>query len=568
MIILGIHTNHDASAALFDDYRMVSAVALERLTRIKSDGYRYPAEAVEECLAIAGLRREDVGVIALPRSEFAPKYFKRRAWWAKNKADGEGRLDLFRQMALHLGAAPDAIFDVALWLDDHGFAPTTRVHFYNHHDAHALGALFHTDWTDALLYTSDGYGDRVNASARLLKDGELTALWGDDRDGLKLLGYEGARSSIGQLYLEVTAALGFKPLRHEGKVLGLAAWGKPVFAPELRANYTVDALGRTHGKMRLKDLRRRIHDMVKTAPREDVAASVQTVLEEVVLEAVGTILKTHPAKALGLAGGVFANVKLNQRLAERFAFQELFIYPAMSDAGIAAGGVLEFLLQRDGLPSWLNHRYRFDTLYYGRDFDAEAEDAFRAAGAYAEYVGDPAAEAARRIADGAIVGTFLGPMEYGPRALGARSIMARAIDRSINDTLNKRLDRTEFMPFAPVVRIERYRDVFELPDSLVYPAHFMTTTCGVKPAWRDKVPAVTHVDGTARPQLISRSQNSVYWEILDEYEKLTGLPVLINTSFNVHEEPIINAPSECIRALKDRRVDLVVTKGAIWSFAG
>ena len=218
--------------------------------------------------------------------------------------------------------------------------------------------------------------------------------------------------------------------------------------------------------------------------------------------------------------------------------------------------------------AWLGHRYRFDTLYFGRDFDAEAEDAFRAAGAYAEYVGDPAAETARRIAEGAIVGTFLGPMEYGPRALGARSIMARATDRSINDTLNKRLDRTEFMPFAPVVRIERYAEVFELPASLVYPANFMTTTCDVKPGWRDRVPAVTHVDGTARPQLISRGQNRVYWDILDEYEKLTGLPVLINTSFNVHEEPIINAPGECVRALKDKRVDLVVTQGAIWSFAG
>lgn len=230
--------------------------------------------------------------------------------------------------------------------------------------------------------------------------------------------------------------------------------------------------------------------------------------------------------------------------------------------------MLEFLLERDGLPTWLNRRYRFDSLYFGRNFDAEAEDAFRAAGAYAEYVGDPAAEAARRIAEGAIVGTFLGAMEYGPRALGARSIMARATDRSINDTLNKRLDRTEFMPFAPVVRIERYAEVFELPQSLVYPAQFMTTTCDVKPGWRDRVPAVTHVDGTARPQVIARGQNRVYWDILDEYEKLTGLPVLINTSFNVHEEPIINAPAECIRALKDKRVDLVVTQSAIWSFAG
>ena len=177
---------------------------------------------------------------------------------------------------------------------------------------------------------------------------------------------------------------------------------------------------------------------------------------------------------------------------------------------------------------------------------------------------DPALAAAQLIERGAAVATFLERAEYGPRALGARSIIASARRREINASLNKRLDRSDFMPFAPYVRAERANDLFDLPTSLTYAANFMTTTCAVRREWRERVPAIVHVDGTARPQIIYRRQNPIYYDVLHRYEELTGEAALINTSFNAHEEPIINTPAECARALVDSRVDAVLTPTAIW----
>jgi carbamoyltransferase len=155
-------------------------------------------------------------------------------------------------------------------------------------------------------------------------------------------------------------------------------------------------------------------------------------------------------------------------------------------------------------------------------------------------------------------------MEYGPRALGARSILAAPTDAGINRTLNERLERSEFMPFAPVVLAEDADRVFRLGPALAYAARFMTVTCGVDDAWRGRIPAVVHVDGTARPQVIARPQNPLYYDIVAAYKRLSGLPVLINTSFNVHEEPIVNRPEECAQALFDRRVDYVATAEGVY----
>jgi carbamoyltransferase len=156
-------------------------------------------------------------------------------------------------------------------------------------------------------------------------------------------------------------------------------------------------------------------------------------------------------------------------------------------------------------------------------------------------------------------------MEFGPRALGARSILAAPTDAAINDELNKRLERSEFMPFAPYVLDEDADKVFEITPLNRYAANFMTITCAVRPEWRDRIPAVVHVDGTARPQIIHDRQNPLYADILRRYRAATGLPVLVNTSFNVHEEPIVNRPAECLKALNDRRIDFVVTKRAVYT---
>ena len=563
MIILGIYNSHDACATIFEDYRLIAAVALERPSRVKSDGYRWPAEAVAECLAQGGLKSSQIDVVALSRAGYPRSYYRNAAFTFGDVGKGEHR-DLFSVLNRRRLSDPERVFEVRRLLSDNDVEPA-QTYFYNHHKAHAVGTLFHTDWDDALLYTSDGGGDGIFYSARRFADGKLEELFGGEPDARAILNRQRRQDSLGLMYYLVTEALGFRPMRHEGKVLGLAAFGEPVYQEELTRFWRLERDGQIRGRKLIRHIRGTIREMAANGRREDLAASAQAVLEDITLQSLSRIYERSANKNLGLSGGVFANVKLTQRIAEKFPFEEIFVCPAMSDQGEAEGGVLEYLLERDGMRTWLSKRERWGNLYLGRDYMSEADAVFEKGGAQRVASGDVAETAAKLIIDGGIVGTYLGRCEYGPRALGARSIMAAPTDRTINDTLHKRLDRTEFMPFAPVVREERVQDVFELPRSLHYTARYMTVTCDVKSEWRDRISAVVHVDGTARPQILRRADNPVYYGILEAYERTTGIPVVINTSFNVHEEPIVNHPREALKALTTERVDFVVTENSVWA---
>src|SRR3984957_6493021 len=562
MIILGVYESHDAGAALYDDYRLIAAVAQERITRIKGDGLRFPAEAVSECLAQAGLGAGRIEAVAMSRGYYPQNYFTARSRWPAPVPRGEVR-HLFEAMTRQWIRDPKRAFDARRFLADQGLLPS-RITFYNHHLAHALAALFHTDFEDALIYASDGGGDRVHYSARRLVGGRLKELFGGEA-GSRSLRRSNSADSLGQLYAVANEALGFRRLRHEGKVLGLAAVGEPVHAPALLRHYRVRRDGQIRADVRMGEIVAELQELAAGGRREDIAASVQQVLEQVTLASLDRIFERERPRNLAVSGGVFANVKLTQRIAERFPFDEVFVYPAMSDQGEPAGGVLQFLLERDGLATFLARREKFGNLYFGRDYMAGADQAFSSAGA-TRLVSEGVVEAAARmLAERRILGLYLGRCEYGPRALGARPIMASPADRSINDWLNKRLDRTEFMPFAPVVRDARVNEAFDLPRALQYTARYMTVTCDVRPEWRDRIPAVVHVDGTARPQVIRREDNPTYYDILRRFEEISGLPCAINTSFNAHEEPIINRPEEALRALEQGRVDLLVTETGIFA---
>jgi carbamoyltransferase len=569
VLILGVYTAHDANAALFDDYRLIAAVAEERLTRVKGDGGRFPAAAVAACLREAGAAASDVEAVALPRVDYPAGFFRWRAHVPLPQRSRTGLLDLSSVMARNQVRRPESAFDARRFLAEHGLRPR-HIAFYNHHLAHALGTLFWTGWEDALLYTADGGGDRVFYSARRLADGRLTDLFGGEAASRALRRPQRRADSLGMLYAAVTRELGMMPLRHEGKVLGLAAFGAPRFAADLMQAFEVRRDGQIRATVDRRDIEARVARLAREASREDAAASVQEALEELTLRALHRVLERHPAPHLGLSGGVFANVKLTQRIAARFpALREVFVCPAMSDQGEAAGGVLQFLFERDGPRAWLDARPGpVEHLYLGPDCMQEAETVLRAGGCRRLATVDLAQATAGLIAAGNAVGTYLGRCEYGPRALGARSILAPPVSRDINAALNRRLDRTDFMPFAPVVREARVAEVFELPASLHYTARFMTVTCDVRRGWRDAIPAVVHVDGTARPQVIRREANPLYHDVLEAYEARTGLPVLINTSFNVHEEPIINRPEEALRALQQNRVDALLTPGGLWTLEG
>lgn len=239
----------------------------------------------------------------------------------------------------------------------------------------------------------------------------------------------------------------------------------------------------------------------------------------------------------------------------------------MGDEGMPAGGALCYLLKRDGLKHWLGRRHRLRDVYFGRDYTNGIDEALGASADVRKTDEAPADGAARRLSAGRIGAIYTGRMEYGPRALGARSILANPSRRETHDVLNKRLARSEFMPFAPVIAAEKAATVFDVNAVNAYACRFMTITCNVKPQWRERIAAVVHVDGSARPQTIERESNPLYYDILAAFERESGLPVLVNTSFNVHEGPIVNKPSECLKALLDGRIDFVMTAKGVYERA-
>ncbi len=568
MRILAFHAGaHDASAAVFDDYRLVAAVAEERLAREKGWGNGVPWLAIDEVLRIAGWTRRDVDVIALGIGTFPTRYLRfglvRDLYYTTRRWLGSERpMRDMGTVAYRSGVAnPEDLFRGDRFLDDNAFRPETPIYFANHHEAHALTALFHTDWPDALIYTSDGVGDNVSYSIRALRDGRLACHVGAEME----LTARPMRNSIAAAYASATKACGFRPFRHEGKLTGLAARGEPLLAPALARHFWVGLDGDVKSDLKnWRALERAVLGVCQGHDRETIAASIQKLAEDVILGAVGYWLKHTGQRRLALAGGLFANVRLNRLLAESLPLEEIFIFPAMGDDGVAAGMALSFLLHRDGLAHWLGQRRRLDNVYFGQDYDGAIDVHLAAAPGVRREPGDPAVVAVDLIRSGKAGAIYAGRMEFGPRALGARSIIASPHDHAINDNLNKRLDRSEFMPFAPYVLEEDAARVFEITDVNRYAAHFMTITCAVKPEWRERIPAVVHVDGTARPQIVRDADNPLFAAILRRFRDQTGLPVLINTSFNVHEEPIVNRPEECLQALQDDRVDFVVTQQAVY----
>jgi carbamoyltransferase len=561
---------HDSAAAVFDEYRLLAAVQQERLTRIKADGRGVPHACIDECLAVTGLTRSDIDVVAVTRGALPWRYYthftggrlvegKVRQWVGKEK---------LKSMALELRrygrTRAEDVFDRPHFLADHGFRPDAELRFCNHHLCHALPSLFFTDWDDALLVTSDGGGDNVQYSHRVFRDGEVRTLYGGDECLLAPTRID----SLGLAYGYATQALGYRINRHEGKLTGLSAYGKPTLLGQLAAHFTLRENGQIEGDFEsYPAMRRFIFQLADGVPPEDVAASIQQLLEDLTLGSVRRLLEMHPVRHLGLSGGVFANVRLNRLLAEHTGVDEVFIFPAMGDEGLAVGGALQVLYERDGPGPWLHERYRLDDLYLGAGYDGDIDATLAASPPVGKISDSPVDETVALLASGSIGALYTGRMEFGPRALGARSILASPTDRSINATLNERLQRTEFMPFAPVVAEEDAHEVFEIGPLNRYAGRFMTITCAVRDDWRERIPAVIHVDGTARPQIIARRQNPLYFDILMGFKARTGLPVLINTSFNVHEEPIVNRPEECLRALLDRRIDFVVTRQAVYSLA-
>jgi len=432
-----------------------------------------------------------------------------------------------------------------------GFDIQDVVHV-DHHDCHAASAYYQSGCDEAIVMTLDGLGDCFSAAFYKGRGSKLE----------RTRAYYHNDVTIGEDYEMMTAMLGFNPHRHPGKITGLAAHGvyneacvravrdffKKVwkkgnrnFFYEFHTEKEEDAVA---------ELRRLRDTMFGKFSREDMAFTIQYLCEE---DTISLIKENVPDPAnhnICLAGGVFANVKLNKRVHE-MGFKNVFVQPAMSDAGLATGAVLWHLGVEKGL-----RPYALKNVYGGPGYpQAEIEAAVKAEGLEYEVVNPIEPRIAQLLAGGAVVARFEGRMEFGPRALGHRSILYAAKDPTVNDWLNKRLQRTEFMPFAPSTLWEYADQSFERVNGAHHTAQFMTITFDCTPWFRETCPAAVHVDGTARPQLVRKDESPSYWTLIDEYRKLTGVPTVINTSFNMHEEPIVCTPADAVRAFMDGHLD-------------
>ena len=354
-------------------------------------------------------------------------------------------------------------------------------------------------------------------------------------------------NSLGTFYESVTSSLGFKPSRHEGKIVGLAAYGDP----EILSNILLTRFDQTPGSYRLLEANNIYFSrhLASKFPKIDVAAAYQHVLELIATNFVSYWQKKTGADAVVLSGGVAANVKMNQRIYEVDGVERIFVYPNMGDGGCGSG-----LGMYASWPGGVAEP--IENVYLGPEYsEREIADALKDENLDFEKPENLAAEVAARIHAGEVAARFAGRMEYGPRALGNRSILYHARDPEVNQWLNNRLGRTEFMPFAPVTLFESRHDAYHNIGGAEKAAEFMTVTLDCTEKMKQSCPAAVHIDGTARPQLVRSDVNPGYYSILKEYEKLSGTPSLINTSFNMHEEPIVCTPQDAIRAFLQGNLD-------------
>lgn len=572
-LTLGLQTGHESSAVLFDGKTLVAAVSDERLTRLKNDGGRFMDHAMDEVLRIAGHARADVDHLALLYTFFPEQYFIRESWIKelerrlvrrRRPTSGPNRpqmmLGNFIERLKARGKDFNRHFRRDAFLNGEGF-PRASTSFHDHHLTHAISAAYFSGFADCAVITMDGQGDwGIHHTSGLFRDGRYEPLHRSDANG----------ASAGMFYGHITELLGFRPMRHEGKVVGLAAMGDPAplyekFARALRVSADGSTLasdfnGPEAERRRMEYLR----ETIAGHSRENISAAAQKLLEDVILELARNFLMKTGQRHVALNGGVFANVKLNQRIFNLPEVDRIFVFPAMSDTGNSVGAALLELQAND--PDALRCAEPLKDVYLGPGYDdATIAEALRAASLNAEKLeeADLVGRAAQAIHDGRIVGWFQGRMEFGPRALGNRSMLARPTESAINDWLNQRLDRSEFMPFAPSVLAEHADELFIGVDKARHTAEFMTVTFDVTPQWRARIPAVVHVDGTARPQLVRADRNALYHRLISAYHALSGIPLVLNTSFNVHEEPIVCAPTEAIRAFIEKRVDCLAV-GPYW----
>jgi carbamoyltransferase len=563
--LLGLNAYHgDASAALVVDGELVAAAEEERFNRIKHCA-GFPDRAAAWCLAEAGFHAGDLDHVAVgrdPRANLGQKLLRtmRRPTsprFLRARLENAARVrDVRAQLAAALGVEAGEL--------------RAELHNVEHHQAHVASAFFVSPFEDAAVMSVDGFGDFASL---MLAEGHGSSF--------RVLERVLFPHSLGIFYAAVTQWLGFPHYGDEGKVMGLAPYGVPRFLDAMRQLVRLDGplfeLGldyfvhhregvdmtwdeRTPTIGRLFSER-----MVETfgparepgselaALHEDVAASMQAMLEEAYLHVVRTLWERTRIPQLCLAGGVALNAVANGRILPETPFEDVYVQPAAGDSGIAVGAAYHVWHQQLGSPRGFVMDHAYTGPQYG---DEDYAEVISDAGLEAERLDDDALFpfVAERIAAGDVVGWFQGRMEFGPRALGNRSILADPRREDMKDVLNERIKHREpFRPFAPSVLAEAVGDWFEQD----YPSPFMVLVYRTRVEKREVIPAVNHVDDTGRVQGVEERVNPRYYRLIREFGRQTGVPVLLNTSFN-ENEPIVMNPAEAVETFQKTRMDLLV----------
>ena len=583
MNILGINITHDGTLSILKNGIHFFSIAEERINRKKAY-IGFPFQALNYIIENKIILPSEIDLVTVSSNVFKKewaftyafqlnenkKYYDLQNEKKPNDFFIEDKL--YKKINTDLDCKNYVYSKIKKILESHKIY--SEIEFIDHHLSHSASAYFSSGFRNALSITMDGEGDLLSATVSLCQNGKI-----------ERISSTSWQNSAGYLYSEVTKRCGYKMSRHEGKITGLAAYGNyKKYEKKFDSITHVD-----RGKLVINNLIKRtllnkitnklsmiffkkpflmgaeeVISRFNDLSNEDLSSSIQNHLEKRIKEIVEYWINKTKCCNVVLSGGVFANVKINQKISEINNLKRLFIFPDMGDGGNAYGSAVYTFYKK--------HDFKLDkskikNVYLGPSYKKNYVSKFLEK--YSNKIDyflskNVSKETAKLLSKGKVIGWFQGRMEYGPRALGNRSILASATDRKINKWLNDKMHRTEFMPFAPSCLEEFATELFEIENqSLIFPANFMTITFNMKQNWVNKAPAVAHIDHTARPQLVNKKTNPKYYKLIYEYYKITGLPLIINTSFNVHEEPIVCKPEEGLKALLDSVIDVFVCEDYI-----
>lgn len=559
MYILGLTTMGDSAASIIKDGELVAAMEEERISR-KKHHIGFPFHAIEFCLDQAGITLKDVAHVG---HYWKPWILRHKAMQAVKSAFVN--YDMFKARAdrgvAQVSESYLGMFRHAKRLREHFGESDFKFHFVEHHQSHAASAFFVSPFDSAAILTWDGTGEDTTT---LFCKGEANKI-----EVLKRIKLP---HSLGQFYSAVTSYIGFDMFTgEEWKVMGLAAYGKPEYY-DFFSEKVLTTNGKGGFQFNYKVLDHHLakhYQFPETIIKElgperkpgseltehhwNIAASAQRVLEDTAIYLANEIKDMTGEENLCMAGGVALNSVMNGRIFHETKFENFYVQPAAGDSGCSLGAALMVWHQKLGNP----RRFVMNHAYYGPGFtNEECRKVLDEANLKYQTMADEELlpKVAKMIADGAIVGWFNGRMEWGPRALGARSFVADPRRKDMREILNEKVKLREwFRPLAPSMLEEYGNEIFgkEHHDP------FMITVIEVSEEWKEKIPAVVHVDGSARPQMVSKKTNPRYWNLIEEFRKLTGIPLLLNTSFNI-QEPIVCSPQDAVNTFKNASFDALV----------